>query len=81
MSATVLSLAKAQLAGGVGHSSSWSCCTCRNCGIEYRIEDGLDPCAFCDDCKDTVLDRLAKKVVHRRVCPVANLRLRGRGLS
>lgn len=69
MARTALSLARAQLNGGqpwgdviIGDCSHF---VCRNCGTEYRVSSGLDPCAFCNDCKDEVLDAMAKALVRR----------------
>jgi hypothetical protein len=39
-----------------------SICECQYCGDAFHIKDGLDPCAFCDDCKDAVLDLFAKHI-------------------
>ncbi len=62
-----LSLAKAQIEGGVpwgeivmGRNSLY---VCQKCGGEYHIVNGRDPCAFCDGCKDAVLDVLATTIV------------------
>jgi hypothetical protein len=64
----VLTLAKAQLEGGVpwgeiiiGHNSLF---VCQKCGTEYHVSSDLDPCAFCNGCKDAVLDMLAEAVVN-----------------
>jgi len=64
---TALFLAKAQLEGGVpwgeviiGTSHLF---ICQMCGTESRVSEGLDPCAFCNSCKDEVLDILAKAVL------------------
>lgn len=65
--ASALELARAQLAGGkpwgeiiIGTCSHY---VCRKCGGEYRIDDGMDPCAFCNLCKDEVLDAFARAIV------------------
>ncbi len=62
-----LTLAKLQLAGGQpwGEVIVGTCTlfVCRKCGTEYQVTDGLDPCAFCDDCKEEVLDALAKALI------------------
>lgn len=70
MGKTALALAKQQLAGGMPWGScGWragsgsSLFVCRNCKGEYRVEDGLDPCAFCNSCKDEVLDKLANAII------------------
>ena len=64
---SALRLATAQIEGGApwGEVVMGRCSyfICQNCGTEYRVSDGLDPCAFCNDCKDEVLDTLAQAVV------------------
>jgi rRNA maturation endonuclease Nob1 len=74
MSRTVLQLAMAQLKGGNVIERDWSMIACRNCGREFTIDIGSDPCAFCNSCKDEALDRLAKQVVKLQ----RNLRRRDR---
>ncbi len=64
---TPLQLAKAQYAGGVPWGEVWlgrcSLFVCQGCGGEYHLRDGEEPCAFCDDCKNDVLDVLAEAIV------------------
>ena len=62
--------AKAQLEGGVpwgdivlGESSLF---VCQKCSCEYHLAEGLEPCAFCNDCKDDVLSILAEALIHAR---------------
>lgn len=66
--------AKAQLEGGVPWGEVWmggpgSLFVCQKCGGEYHLSDGGDPCAFCDGCKDEVLDILAEALL--ALSPVA----------
>ena len=69
---TVLGLAKAQLAGAIAWGESWpitdrrrtSLLVCQKCGKEFHVHLELDPCAYCDRCKDDVLDMLAEAVVN-----------------
>ena len=67
MARSAFRLAQAQLDGGVpwGRSSHWRCSlfVCQRCGGEYHLRDGNDPCAFCDDCKNDVLDILAVRLI------------------
>lgn len=67
---TALQLAKSQLAGGVpwGEVILGRCSlfVCQLCGVEFRVDAELEPCAFCNDCKDEALDRLAESVVALR---------------
>jgi len=65
-----LTYAKLQLAGGVTWGETilgeTSLFVCQECHQEYHLRDGFDPSAFCDGCKDTVLDILAKAVLKAR---------------
>ena len=60
---SVLQLARAQLDGGVPWGETvfgtTTLCVCQHCGGEFRVTAELEPCAFCNDCKDAVLDKLA----------------------
>jgi len=64
---TAFDLAKAQLAGGHPWGEiimgSSSICVCQHCGVEFHVTAGLEPCAFCNDCKDAVLEKLAEALV------------------
>jgi hypothetical protein len=56
-------LARAQLAGGVPADFGDRLCICQRCGDDINILVGLDACAFCNGCKDAVLDALAAKLL------------------
>lgn len=79
---TALSLAKAQLEGGVqwGEIIMGTCSlfVCQKCGDEYHLTDGLDPAAFCNDCKDAVLDTLARAVFKAHASDKAKRRMKRR---
>ena len=66
---TVLYYAKAQLEGGVPWGQPFfpggrtSIYICQKCSAEMHIDHELDPCAFCNSCKDAVLDMLAEAVI------------------
>jgi hypothetical protein len=68
MKRTPLQLAEAQLDGGEALDDGFPSnrCVCQNCGVEFCRAYGLGPCAFCNGCKDIVLDHLAKTVVGLR---------------
>lgn len=55
-----LQLAQAQLAGGVLFDGQM---VCQLCGHAVTVKAGLDPCAFCNGCKDAALDVLAETIV------------------
>lgn len=64
---TALTYAKLQLDGAVsqwevivGYSSRFAC---RKCGQECYVEPEMEPCAFCNDCKDDVLTMVAQALV------------------
>jgi len=61
---TVVFFAKAQLEGGVASEEGSRWFICQKCGDEVHVKLELDPCAFCNDCKDEVLDMLAEAVVN-----------------
>ena len=66
---TVFQLAHAQLEGGVRYDA-WHGAVCQHCGREFPLAPGLDPCAFCNDCKDIVLDKLATGLIRfERMAP------------
>lgn len=56
-------LARAQLAGGVSADFDDHLCTCQRCGDDVNVTIGLEPCAFCNGCKDAVLDILATRLL------------------
>ncbi len=63
-----LTYAKAQLEGGIPAADNFfggraTIFTCQKCGTDVHTDAELDPCAFCNDCKDVVLDILAAEVV------------------
>jgi len=58
---TPLRLAETHLAGSTRIDGAY---ICRNCGHVYHLTPGLDPSAFCNDCKDAALDLLAKGFLH-----------------
>lgn len=63
---SALFYAKAQLEGGVPWGEAWmgrySIFICQKCHTEGHVDPELDPCAFCNTCKDEVLDILAEAV-------------------
>lgn len=80
-----LTYAKLQLAGGVpwGEVIVGQCSlyVCQKCRTEYHLDDGTDSCAFCNDCKDHVLDTLAARVVVLEAAATARATRRGRRSS
>ncbi len=69
MAVRALTLAKAHLASAVANGDGSNFYVCQKCHDEFHVIYGdRDPCAFCNDCKDAVLDVLAKAVIkaHRK---------------
>ncbi len=64
---SAVQLARAQLDGARRWGETWvgssSICVCRKCDCEFHVTAECDPCAFCNDCKDEVLDILAVRLV------------------
>lgn len=66
---TVLTYAKMQLDGAEAwgddiFGTGTSLFVCRKCREECHVDSEFDPCAYCNDCKDAVLDMLAEAVVN-----------------